>query len=81
MGLLENGLKASLGPGIAIGVGAVLFVPSVRSALGGLIRPLAKAVIKSGVLMCQQTGSLFAEVKEDLVDLIEEVKYEVSSGE
>jgi divalent metal cation (Fe/Co/Zn/Cd) transporter len=81
MGLLDNGLKASLGPGIAIGVGAVLLIPAVRSALGGLLRPVAKAAIKGVILLGQGSVGLFAEAKESVTDLIEEVKYEVSSGE
>jgi Protein of unknown function (DUF5132) len=58
---------------IAIGVGAVILAPTVLS----ILKPVAKATIKTGVILYEKTKETLAETGEQLGDLVAEVKAEV----
>ncbi|WP_330205019.1 DUF5132 domain-containing protein [Cyanobacterium sp. DS4] len=58
---------------IAIGVGAVIIAPTVAS----LLKPVAKATIKTGVILYQKTKETIAETGEQLGDLVAEAQAEV----
>lgn len=58
---------------IAIGVGAVILAPTIAS----LLKPVAKATIKTGVILYQKTKETIAETGEQLGDLVAEAQAEV----
>jgi hypothetical protein len=76
MALLNNGMK--LGAGLAIGVGALVLAPTVIPAVAAILKPLAKAAIKSGFIIYEKGREVLAETKEVLEDLAAEVRVELS---
>jgi hypothetical protein len=66
---------AQITPGKAIvfGVGALLLAPTVIS----LLKPVAKATIKTGVVLYEKTKGSLAEAGEVLGDIVAEAKAEV----
>jgi hypothetical protein len=76
MAFLGNGLK--FGTSIAIGAGAVLLAPVVIPVIGSIMKPLAKAAIKGGILAYEGVKVSIAETKETLEDLAAEAKAEIS---
>jgi hypothetical protein len=74
MALVEDLFKGSAVTGVAVGVGALLLAPTVLPAIGRVIRPAAKAVIKGGMVFYRETlaevgevaGDLFAEARAEL---------------
>lgn len=58
---------------IAIGAGVVILAPTVAS----LLKPVAKATIKTGVILYQKTKETIAESREQLGDIVAEAKAEV----
>jgi hypothetical protein len=76
MRFLGNGLK--FGTSVAIGAGVVLLAPVVIPILGSIMKPLAKAAIKGGILAYEGMKVTLAETKETLEDLAAEAKAEIS---
>jgi hypothetical protein len=76
MALLDNGMK--LGTGVAIGLGALILVPAVLPIVGSVVKPLAKAAIKGGIILFEKTREVLAETQEVLEDLAAEVKAELA---
>lgn len=58
---------------IAFGIGAIVLGPTIIS----LLKPLAKATIKTGVILYQKTKETLAETGEQLADIVAEAKAEV----
>jgi hypothetical protein len=77
MALIEDMFKGNLVTGLAIGVGAVLLGPTLVQTVGGLLRPAAKAVIKSGMVFYRETLS---EIGEMTSDLVAEARAELEQG-
>jgi len=71
MALLEDVFKGNPLTGLAIGLGALLLVPTV----GPLLRPAAKTVIKGGILAYRG----LAELGEGASDLVVEARAELGS--
>jgi hypothetical protein len=68
----------NLGTGIAIGVGAGLLAPIVIPAVTGAIRPLAKGILKGGMVMVEKGKVMCAEARETVEDLAAEARDELS---
>jgi hypothetical protein len=66
------------GPGILIGVGAAVAAPVVLPAAGAVVRPLAKGLISGCMLLASAVTEVVAEAKEQMSDLVAEVKAEQS---
>jgi len=62
-----------------VGIGAALVAPAVLPALGSGIRPLAKSVLRGGILAYDKARELVAEAGEDMSDLIAEVRSEMDA--
>lgn len=62
-----------------VGIGAALVAPAVLPALGSGIRPLAKSVLRGGILVYDKARELVAEAGEDMSDLIAEVRSEMDT--
>ena len=67
MALIEDMFKGNLATGLAMGVGTVLLGPALIQAVGGTLRPAAKAVIKGGMVFYRETLSEIGEMASDLV--------------
>jgi hypothetical protein len=75
MALYDNGLK--VGTGLAIGIGVLILAPIVAPAVAAVVRPMAKASIKSGLILFEKARELIAEAKESLEDLAAEAHAEI----
>jgi uncharacterized protein DUF5132 len=75
MALLEDMLKAPTAAGLAIGIGALVFVPGVLPTIGRVLRPAAKAAIKGGMVFYRET---IAELGEAANDLVAEARAEIA---
>jgi hypothetical protein len=64
MALIEDVFKGNLVLGLAVGVGAVIFGPTVVQSV---LRPAAKAVIKGGMVFYRETLGEIGEMASDLV--------------
>ena len=76
MPLFENGVK--IGTGLAIGIGVLILAPVVAPALAAVVRPIAKASIKSGMILFERAVELIAEAKESVEDLAAEAQAELT---
>ena len=76
MGLFDNGMK--VGIGLAVGLGTVILAPVVIPALAGVAKPLAKEIIKGGLVAFDKGKVLVAEAKETLEDLAAEAQAEMA---
>lgn len=76
MGLFDNGLR--LGTGVAVGIGALILAPTIIPVVSAIIRPLAKATIKSGLILIEKGKEVAAEAKEALEDLAAEAQAEIA---
>lgn len=70
--------SVSLDPGtLAVGAGLVLLTPLVSPLIAGILRPVAKNVIKGSLLVYDRTKSTMAEAKESIEDWTAEAKAEL----
>jgi hypothetical protein len=77
MALIEDMFKGNLATGLAVGIGAALFGPTVIQTVGQVLRPAAKAIIKGWLVFYRETLS---EVGEMAGDLLAEAKAELEQG-
>ena len=68
-------------PGIAAGVGAVVLAPVLIPAVAKVSKPVAKALIKGGIIAYKKSRSAIAETGEVLEDLLAEVNAELAEEE
>ncbi len=74
MALLEDIAKAEGAGPLVLGVGAIMLAPTLLPALGRVLRPVAKSVIKTGMSVYEGT---FATMREATGDLIAEARAEL----
>ena len=79
MGLLDNALKGTVLTGLAIGIGAAVLAPVVLPVLAGIAKPLAKAAMKSGLMLYNKSKEIIAEAGEVTEDLWAEAKTEAEA--
>jgi len=70
--------KGDVWTGVAIGVG-LLAAPVVLPMIAAAVRPVAKAVLKSGYLLYEKGREMAEEFSEMTEDLMAEVKSEVQA--
>lgn len=75
MALLDD-LFSGWGTTVLIGVGVALAAPALIPAVGAVIRPVAKGIIKGGLYIADSLQEIAAEGGEQLSDLIAEVQAE-----
>ncbi len=68
------------GTTVAIGIGVALVAPTLLPVVGGVIRPVAKGLIKGGLYIADSLQEIVAEGSEQFSDLIAEVKAERSTA-
>jgi len=62
-----------------VGFGVVVAAPLLLPAAGVIVRPVAKTLIKSGLLIRDSVQELVAEGSEQLPDLVAEARAEHST--
>ena len=67
--------------GIAAGVGAFVLAPVVIPAVAKASKPLAKALIKGGIIAYKKSRIAIAETGDVLEDLVAEVNAELAEEE
>jgi Protein of unknown function (DUF5132) len=78
MNLFGNGIK--FGGAVVIGAAVVLLAPVVLPVIAGVLKPVAKGVIKGGLLAYEGAKVALAETKETIEDIAAEAKAEISEG-
>ena len=68
------------GTGMLIGVGAALAAPVILPAAGAVVRPVAKGLIWGVLLAGEKVKELFAVTREQMNDLVAEVRAEYGDG-
>jgi len=63
---------------VAIGAGVVLLAPAAISLVGSIMRPIAKAAIKSSLMVYEKSREIAAETKESIEDLTAEARAEMT---
>lgn len=76
MGLFDNGLK--IGNPIVLGIGALVLTPVLLPLATSVLRPMAKATIKSGFILVNRGRELVAETVEMIADITAEVREEMA---
>lgn len=69
--------SADLAKGVAIGAGLALALPVIAMTMAPVMRPIARSVIKGGLLALEKGRETTAEVGEMVEDLFAEVQEEL----
>jgi len=65
-------------PGIIAGIGAVLLAPVLIPVVAGIGKPIAKTIIKGGIVAYEKSKGAFAELGETWEDIVAEAKAELA---
>ncbi|MDD3581730.1 MAG: DUF5132 domain-containing protein [Desulfobacca sp.] len=68
------------GTSILVGAGVALVAPVILPAVATIIRPVAKATIKGGLMLADKVKEIAAEASEQVSDLVAEARAEHSAG-
>jgi hypothetical protein len=71
-------IKSDITKGMALGAGAALFAVGAIPGIMKSTRPLARAALKSGLLLYERGREVIAEAQETVEDLVAEVKAELA---
>ncbi len=64
MALLEDVFEGVAGP-VAVGIGALFLAPAALTAIGRALRPVAKGIIKTGMLAYDEAHVAASDAYED----------------
>ncbi|MBW4631010.1 MAG: DUF5132 domain-containing protein [Iphinoe sp. HA4291-MV1] len=67
-------------PGIIAGIGAVLLAPVVIPVVAGVGKPIAKSIIKGGLVLFEKSRGAVAELGETWEDMVAEARAELAEG-
>ena len=67
MALLEDMFKGNALTGVAVGAAALFLGPTVLPTIGRALRPVAKTMIKGGIMLYRETVAGIGELTTDLV--------------
>jgi hypothetical protein len=67
MALFEGLLEEGVGGPLVLGVGALVLAPRILPALGRILRPMAKGVIKTGITLYDQSYAIVSEATNEMV--------------
>lgn len=76
---IVEGFGSSWVSSALVGVGVALVAPIVVPALASGLRPLAKAVVKGGMMVYDKGVEMFAEAGEQLSDMVAEARSELDA--
>ena len=77
---IDDLFKGNIVTGLAVGVGVAILAPVIMPVLASVGRPLAKSIIKSGMVLYEKGRETAAELGEVLEDLIAEAKVELENA-
>jgi hypothetical protein len=77
----EEFFKSGTGKGIAIGIGVAILAPLLLPTVAKAARPLARAAIKSGLLLFEKGRETAAELGEVMEDLLAEAQAEIEQNQ
>ena len=77
MALFEDMLKGNAVTGVAVGLAAIVLGPTVFPAVGRVLRPAVKGMLKGGIVLYRGT---IAELGEFTSDLVAEVRSELEEA-
>jgi len=80
MGLFGGGWKGNIVTSLAIGVGVAVVGPILIPVASSMLKPLAKATIKGGIVLYDKSREKLEEGKEIIEDLVAEVKSEMEES-
>lgn len=66
--------------GAVVGAVVVLAAPSIVSGIGSALRPLAKEVIKGGIVAYTAVSEMASETGEQFNDIVAEAKAEIAQS-
>jgi hypothetical protein len=78
MKFLGNGLNVG---SLVVGAGVILLAPVVIPMIGAVLKPVAKALIKGGIMAYESAKVSIAETRETLEDIAAEAKAEIAQAE
>ncbi len=81
MSFIEDAFKGNLGTGLIIGLGTILLGPVLIPAVRAIVRPVAKAAIKGGILVYKTGKKGVSGMGECVSDLVAEAQSEMESRE
>jgi hypothetical protein len=65
---------------VAIGAAAVLLAPIVLPIVAGVLKPVAKSVIKGGIMAFEGARVALAETQETVEDIVAEARAEIAES-
>lgn len=68
-------------PGVAAGIGALVLAPLLIPAVAKIGKPVAKAAIKTGIVLYEKTKGAIAEAGEVFEDMVAEAQAELADEE
>jgi hypothetical protein len=77
MALMEDMFKGNAVTGVAVGLAAIVLGPTLFPAIGRVLRPAVKTVLKGGIVLYRETT---AEIGEFTSDLVAEVQSEIEEA-
>jgi hypothetical protein len=75
---ITGSIGGSLASNLLIGAAAVVLAPIVLPAVFAGMRPVAKTLVKGGVLVFDKTREMVAEAGEQMSDLVAEARSELA---
>jgi hypothetical protein len=72
--------KGDAAKGLAIGVGVAVLAPLVLPVVASAARPLARAAIKTGIVLYEKSRETVAEIGEVMEDLVAEARAELEQN-
>ena len=79
MAILDELLESKVVTGLAVIIGAAILAPVIVPIVTGVLRPVAKSIIKGGILLYEKGRETGAELTEELEDLVAEAKAEIET--
>ncbi len=81
MALIEDMFKGNALTGVAVGAAALFLGPTVLPTIGRALRPVAKTMIKGGIVLYRETVAGIGELTTDLVaEAKSELEHENHTG-
>ena len=73
-------MEAVIG-GVVVGAVAAVAAPSIVSGIGSALRPLAKEIIKGGIVAYTAVSEMVSETGEQFNDIVAEAKAEIEQSD